>query len=520
LILGVVALLLSSAPYLAGYAAQTPDRVFGGAVFDLPDYDSHLAKMQQGLRGEWLYRLLFTAEEHDGALLQTFYVALGHFARSTGLSLPLTYHLARVAFGALFFVTAFRFIAAFHPPPAVRRAAFTLVAFSSGLGWLAQMVAPAAEGGISPIDFWLIDANSFFSIMMFPHFTVAMACLLEIFTRLLSQVGATSSASIRAQILALTALSFLLTFVHPYAIAIVIAPAVLFGLVQGLRRRPLSRQGWLLAGATGLGAGPILIYNAAVFTSQPVFRAWSTQNVTPSPPPIYYLLGFGLVLAFALAGLRGFMREQGDRAVFVFSWVAVVCLLIYLPIGIQRRFVEGVHVPLSVMAAYGLSEIAARLPARRRFVAINLLLALASMSNVYMVVGYSVTAATRSPSLFHSSDLVAAIDWLGANSVWTDTVLATEVTGRLIPARIGHRVALGHAIETLNYPERKRDVAAFFATDTADAERKAMLERLGVQYVLRGDAERSLGGFDPARGDYLREVYRSGDVVVYRVVSF
>ena len=47
----------------------------------MPDYDSHLAKMQQGLNGSWLYGLLFTAEPHQPILLQTFYVGLGHVAR-------------------------------------------------------------------------------------------------------------------------------------------------------------------------------------------------------------------------------------------------------------------------------------------------------------------------------------------------------------------------------------------------------------------------------------------------------
>ena len=46
----VAALVLSSVPYALGYAAQTPNARFSGALFDLPDYYSHLAKMQQGAR--------------------------------------------------------------------------------------------------------------------------------------------------------------------------------------------------------------------------------------------------------------------------------------------------------------------------------------------------------------------------------------------------------------------------------------------------------------------------------------
>src|SRR5512139_4123375 len=94
-------MIISSVPYLAGYLAQTGELRFGGAVLDRADYHSHLAKVWQGYSGEWTYRLLFTPETHAGAYLQTFYVALGHLARLTGLGLSLSYQTARLVCGFL-----------------------------------------------------------------------------------------------------------------------------------------------------------------------------------------------------------------------------------------------------------------------------------------------------------------------------------------------------------------------------------------------------------------------------------
>ncbi len=520
LIVGALALLLSSLPYLAGYAAQTPDRVFDGAVFVLPDYHTHLAEMQLGLRGEWLHRLLSTSEEQNGALMRTFYIALGHIARLSGWSLPLVYQVARVVSGALLLLAAYRFIAALADRPEVRRTAFALVAFSSGLGWLAQIVAPAGPDGISPIDFWLIDANTFFSILIFPHFSAATALLLEIQARLAAAVGRDSHASGRRGGVVVALCALLLTSIHPYAIALALGPAAVFAAWQTVRRRGLSSRWWGLLVAALLGAAPVLIYSVVVFLSEPAFRQWAAQNHTPSPPPLYYVLGYGPALALALAGARRFVRERGDAAVFVLAWPVVVAALVYVPIGIQRRFVEGVHVALCVVAAYGLTGLVERLSARARFVLVNLTLAIASLSNLYLVVGHIAAAAARSPAIFHAADLIVAIDWLGAHSTWRDTVLAAEPTGSLIPARIGHRVVLGHWAETFAYAERRHDVAAFFDAATPDADRLDALRRLGVRFVVHGDAERALGSFDPARVDYLREVYHSGDVAVYRVVSF
>ena len=511
-VVGVLALFLSSLPYLAGYAAQTADRVFDGAVFGQADYYSHLAKMQQGLRGEWTYRLLHTSENHDGALLQTFYVALGHIARLTGWSVPWVYHLARIVFGAMFFVAVYRFIAAFGPSTSARRLAFALVAFSSGLGWLMQMIAPAGPNGISPIDFWLVDANSFFGLLMFPHFSAVTALLLVLFTRFVEDVQ-------RISLVSTALLALLLTLIHPYSIVILVAPVAALGAWRALRRNPLPPSWWHLLGAALLGAAPMFAYSAIVFVTNPAFKKWGEQLYMPSPPPLYYVLGFGLVLALAAIGARRFVREAGERAQLTLIWIGAAAIMAYAPVGIQRRLIEGMHVALCLVAAYGLCDLAERIAPRARFVAVNFTLAVASLSNLYMVIGYTAGVASGSERYFHSADLAAAIDWLGAHSAWDDTVLASERVGGLIPALIGHRVALGHWIETFDYRERQRDAAAFFDAATSDAVRIEILNRLGVRYVVRSDDERAIGRFDPGAVDYLTLVYQAGAAAVFAATS-
>ena len=126
----------STLPYLAGYLAQTPEWHFSGSLLDAVDYHSHLAKMWQGYRGAWRYRLLFTSEWHQGVFLQTFYVGLGHVARLAGLGLPLVYQLSRMTFGFLMLLAIYRFVSLFVPAIRTRRVAFLLASITSGLGWL------------------------------------------------------------------------------------------------------------------------------------------------------------------------------------------------------------------------------------------------------------------------------------------------------------------------------------------------------------------------------------------------
>ena len=232
----VAALAFSSAPYICGYLAQTGDMRFSGAVFDLPDYYSHLAKMQQGARGEWEYHLLFTPEDHTGAYLQTFYVALGQLARVTGLALPLIYQLARLAGGVLALLAVWRFVSALTPSRPVRRLALWLVAFSSGLGWLMQFVAPAGPEGVSAIDFWLIDAYMFFSILTFPHFTFAVAILLEGLARWLRENLAWHAVALIA------AMDFVLGLIHPYALLLALLIPALYAALGMWQRRRVAWQ--------------------------------------------------------------------------------------------------------------------------------------------------------------------------------------------------------------------------------------------------------------------------------------
>ena len=157
----------STIPYLAGYAAQTPEVRFGGALLDRVDYHSYLSQMWQGFRGEWEFRLLFTPEEHTGVYFQPFYIALGHAARLTGLGLPLIYQVARVVFGSLMLLAAYRFVALFVVPVRTRRVAFLLATTASGLGWLTEALASTSPGGISPMDFWLQDAYIYLMVLIY-----------------------------------------------------------------------------------------------------------------------------------------------------------------------------------------------------------------------------------------------------------------------------------------------------------------------------------------------------------------
>jgi hypothetical protein len=524
--------VISTLPYAAGYLAQTPGLRFAGAVFDLEDYHSYQGRMWQGYRGAWQFRSLFTPEPHEGIYSQPFYIALGHLARLLGLGLPLTYHLARVVFGFLMLLVVYRFVARFAESLSVRRVAFLLAATSSGLGWLVEAVCPTPPGGISPIDFWLFDAYTFFSLFQVPHFSAAIAFLLSTYALLLGLVEESSKGVSLLKDAGLLALySWGLGLIHPHMLLLADLVPVLYLVWRTAAERRLPVRFLLACLAMGLAQAPLLLYDYVVVTMHPVFRAWAAQNLTPSPPPVYYVLGYGLVILLAIWGIPSALRAS-QRTPFLLIWAIVVFILTYLPWGLQRRFVEGAHVPLCVLAGYGLTEAlmpalarplgrVARLlrysPRRLRWLAQVLVLALATLSNLYLVSTYTLAAAARHPALFHPADELAAVEWLDAHSEWDETVLAACETGNWIAGTIGHRVVLGHWAETVDYEVKRARVAAFYAARMSQAKQRELLDRWGVHYVYAGAEERALGAFDLDHSDGLVRVFRQGDVSIYEV---
>jgi energy-converting hydrogenase Eha subunit C len=522
-VMAVAALVMaiSSVPYLAGYLAQTADIRFAGAVLDRADYHSHLAKMRQGYSGEWSYRLLFTPETHAGAYLQTFYVALGHLARLTGLGLSLTYQAARLLCGFLMLLAIYGFVALFVEPVRTRRVAFFLATLASGLGWLTEIIHPTPAGGISPMDFWLLDGSTYLSALTFPHFSAAIGLLVTIPWLLLRRPEGPGWHEVGLAVLA----SLALGFIHPYGLLLADLLPLLYWGIEALRTRRVVWRGLMAVAVMGIAQAPLVAYDLWVFRTQPIFAGWADQNLTLSPPPEIYLWGYGALLGLGAVGVATRMRRSDKAIIFPLLWIGLVAVLVYLPWNLQRRFLEGIQVPLGLLAGVGLAEgllpqtpqVEGDRPARWRWSTLALALALMAMSNLYMTTGLTMAAAMRPPALFWDAGLLAGVDWLGQNTTWDATVLSSFEVGSLIPARIGHRVVLGHGIETKDPEEKQRATARFFAAATSDDERRGLLARYGIAYVFYGPFERELGDFDPAQASYLTQVYTNRNVSIYRV---
>jgi len=504
-----VVVAFANVPYLLGYAFAKPGTQFGGVLLHPDDAESHLAKVQQGYAGRWAYRIPFTSDEHDAAFLGGFYLSLGHLARLCGMPVIAIWHLARVLVGWALCLVVYGFIGRWLPDHGTRRLAYVLALAGSGLGWIPLAAGRADWLGALPVDFQMPEAHLFPTLMTFPHLC-AGALLLVASLWLAERAFETG----RWRLWAASGVASLgLAIVYPFLIYLVALVLVLRFVQRGLAaRRPDWRAGAGALFSLLLGA-PLYWHYGRVLETNAVMRAWAAQAVTPSPHPMHYLLAYGAMLALAWPTLR--RREYA----FPWLWVLAVALLLYAPINPQRRFVEGVQVPLALLAGAGLAE--HWLPRWRvRRLVVAFVVAILAASNIFLLARMGArTALERPDPLFRYRDEVAAVDWAGAHLHAGSVVLGAYRTGGFIPTRTDLRTVVGHWAETPDFTERSKRLRAFFVRPAEDAAwRAAYLAGERVDYVFYGPHERVLGDYDPGGGTPpLTRVFANNRVAIYRV---
>lgn len=494
-----LALALTTLPYWVGVAAQTPEWRFSGFLIGVEDSNSYLAKMGQSARGQWLFTPVYSTEPAAGVWLYAFYFLLGKLAGPEHTAQLLVYHTARILGGGLALWASYAFLAEFLPFQRQRRLALILTAFGGGLGWLMVLIGQPDWLGALPLDFYSPEAYTFLSLYTLPHL---------LFSRALFLWGMVAYLRGRGGWAGLAWLS--VSVIQPIHVLTVWAIVGLDWALAWRRpdRWPAARRAAL---AIGLSA-PVVFYTVAIFSVDPVLRAWNSQSVLPAPPPAHYLLGYGLWLVPGWWGWRS-LRRRPRLARWVLAWCLVVPVLVYLPWPIQRRLGEGFQLPLVVLAVLGVTVAWRR--ARRWLPAA--LAAASSLTAVFLLAGGLVVAGRPAPPLFHAAEQLAVFRWVAAQPEVSGAGLGAYATGNLIPVFTPLPAYIGLGTETAFFAEKQARVAAFFQPLTSDSARRRLLADGRIRYVFHGPEERALGAFDPATAPYLRLGYAAGAYAVYEV---
>ncbi len=435
-------IILTSVPYLVAASSQGADWRFTGFVFGVEDGNSYIAKMLSGAQGAWLLHTPYTALPQNGVLALLPYILLGKLSAPPGQheQLVALFHLFRALGICLYCLATYDFLAWFIPGTWLRRIGLVLAALGGGMGWLVlslglnetlvRLIGGTAPGLDQPLAFYSPETFGFLMLYGLPHLAVGRALLLwglravlsgAEWLRLRPALGRLPFHVPGAGVLA--GLCFLglgmmqpLTVVSAWVVLGAFAAAVLLVTRRwaALRSPPyLDRILW-----AGVISAPLVIYNLAAFTLDPVASRWADQNRIISPHPLYYILAFGLLLPFAVLGARRLWRAVGVPGLLPVAWVVIFPLLAYLPYNLQRRLPEGVWTAWLVLALASVAGYAGQARvSRRRQIFLAGAGAAALGSTLILLVGGLFSAFQPQMPLFRPQEEVRAFEWLAENAL-------------------------------------------------------------------------------------------------------
>jgi hypothetical protein len=224
--------------------------------------------------------------------------------------------------------------------------------------------------------------------------------------------------------------------------------------------------------------------------------------------------------------MRAFRQNKLDHHwLLPVAWIAIIIVLLYLPIPTQRRYLAGVQTPLAVLAAYGWNYgVLPRVKPQRRPLVTIPYVALASIA-LLLIISANTIAATQPykyDAMFYSSDERRGYEWLKSHSNDDDVVLTTfdqqgRGNGGRLVAATGHRVFIGHWIETIHFDKKVEQIEQFYDPATTDTWRRDFLTQINAKYIWFDEYAHAIGEWNPDEATYLEAVFTSATVTIYRV---
>lgn len=491
-------LLMIALPYVVGFQAGNSQEQFGGFLINPIDGHSYLAKMRQGYRGEWKFTLPFTEQAGNGAYLFLFYHALGHIGRVVGAPLIWVFHAARLIGAILLILMIDKTIRELFQDQKAVVIGLILAGVGSGLGWLAVF------WGSFTSDFWVAEAYPFLSMYTNPHFSLGLGIMIY---SVLPKRDEQWASGLLAGIL--------LGIVQPFGVVIICAVKWIYlgwkyikekaGIKEWIRSREV-----ISAFVFTLAGGAVILYQFWEILQDPVLSKWHQQNITPNPGLLDVVISLSPCLILAAVGARKALENDTGRKLVL--WGLVSMILIFVPWGLQRRFLTGIFFPLAVVSISGLFVLDARTPIKFSYWAIFTLF-LSIITNLIVIASGIQAISTKEKQIFIDNDFLSALSWLEDNAEEDDLILADKRDGLFIPSLIGRRVIYGHPFETIDAEREQQLVEGFFYIDQSDAFYEDVIENRGVDFVIARESNND--SVLNWLGDNLSLEYRIGAVRVF-----
>ena len=468
-IISLIILLLSQLPLFFGYLTQGPNEVFMGIASHNVDMNNHLNWVLQAKEGHLLFTNDFTPEEVPALIFNPFHLIVGNTARLLHTPITPTYN----AFGMLlilgFALTLYLFISHLIRDKRTRLLAYLLTLTSAGFGLWWKLSKLIFGKWVVSADLWVPEINTFQSFGQ-PHFTFAATLLILIFYFTMRSLD---EDQMRYAFYA-GGLSFLLATIHIFdtvTMAVVISGWFIY---RQIAKKRWSWHEFTKIAIIGVMTLPAVAYYFWVFFLNPAYKDWNSLNQTVTPNILALISGFGLIIFFAailLIKRRKDFFKKTTPIIFLMVWSILNLILVYLPINVQRRFLLGLHIPLSILAAIALVEIIVpymqQKLAWQKTTYYGIILLLCAATTIYLLITqimglHDPQTSEYSNVKYLSTNDYQALQWLDEHTNDSDIIVAPYYLSNYIPAVSGNKVYCGHWAQTINFTEKCEQVKLFY----------------------------------------------------------
>ncbi len=521
----IATVIVCSMPYYSGLTSSPTGASFFGFLYNIDDGAVYTSWIRQIADGSLTYQNLYAGQVRTAEQFNVLFLLMGFATRVADTSPQLIYHVFRMAIGVGLIAAIWRFSVLFIDDYEPRLMAVILLCFSSGIGWL----FPHAGAPTGPVDMWQPEAITFLSLYLNPLFLCGQLLMVGAFywLTILKRGGRMINA-----VYAGLCLLFLAN-IHPYDMVIFACVWFLYLIAIWVVKGAFPTRavvGSLIAGATSV---PAIVHMYLVYSSDAIFRERVATQIH-SPPVWSFFAGYGLVFVAAIYGvyllitriprLQKVVAADNMRlpdSLLLVVWSFIGFIVPYIPVAQQRKLIMGVHIPLCLIAAFGLHFILVR---KREFfakVALLVFFVLVSISNLKFVardVGLltkNETVTTFAPYI--SLPVERALTYLRNEADANDVVLAPPDVAVLIPAVAGTRVYYGHWSETPDYKTRLAEWKSFYDSVEIGKPLFAPIAKSRADYLFHYGIENQNLSQTPFEKKYLEEVFSDGVVYIYRV---
>lgn len=525
-------IFLTTAPYLYGWY-QTPENYVYTGLHSLTPGDIHVyfSYIEQVKNGHLVFEDLYTSEAQSRLMANGFWLAVGLFAKFTGLSNIIAFHITRIILIPFFLFLLYLLASYFWADKTWRKICFIFFTFASGLGFAISGLIDESvyrKGWYNwPLDLWAPENNNLLTMFQSPHLILSMIFLILVFFLMFFSFDKNKiKYSLAAGIIALLLFEF-----HPFHAPTIFAVLGAYALVQFIIHKEIIfsyLKHLLIFSAISL---PSVLYWLWLTRSDYITQIRAYQNICLSPALWVTLFSYGFILILAIMAIFSLFKKHKleNINIFLIVWLVVQFALLYSPFNFQRRLMQGLQIPMILLAVMGLffiySYLREKMPAKRfdfwinnKYLAIILFILLFGSSHIFnWAREFSIVVNKTHPVLYISNDTIAAFDWFKQNTQPSQVILTDFYNGNLIPGRIGHKVFLGHGVETLFFNSKFEQVNWFFKTNNFDPKKHQFLKDNNISYIFYTDQLKTMGNFKPSEKDYLELVYAQGDVDIYKV---